>query len=61
VPGVDPNFGRIYDQDTGNMSAMQEGMKAAKRMTARFAEYQEMRIRHIHQVIDKYLARAPGK
>ena len=56
VPGVDPSFGHIYDQDTGNMQWMQEGMATSARRTARFAEYQELRIRHIHSVLDKYLA-----
>jgi phenylpropionate dioxygenase-like ring-hydroxylating dioxygenase large terminal subunit len=55
VPGVDPSLGDIYDQDTGNMGWMQEGMGAAKKKTATFANYQESRIRHIHQTLDSYL------
>lgn len=55
VPGVDPSLGEIYDQDTGNMGWMQEGMGAAKKKTATFANYQESRIRHIHQTLDTYL------
>lgn len=61
VPGVDPSFGHIYDQDTGNMQWMQEGMASSARKTARFADYQEMRIRHIHTVLDKYLAKPPSR
>jgi len=60
VPGVDPSFGHIFDQDTGNMAWMHEGMQAAKRKTSVTAEYQEVRIRHIHQTLDKYLARTPS-
>jgi phenylpropionate dioxygenase-like ring-hydroxylating dioxygenase large terminal subunit len=55
VPGVDRHLGEIYDQDTGNMGWMQEGMGAAKKKTATFANYQESRIRHIHQTLDTYL------
>lgn len=55
VPGVDPHLGEIYDQDTGNMGWMQEGMGAARKRTATFANYQESRIRHIHQTLDHYL------
>lgn len=55
VPGADPSLAEIYDQDTGNMGWMQEGMKTARKNSATFANYQESRIRHIHQTIDKYL------
>ncbi len=44
-----------FDQDTGNMGWMQEGMVAARKKTAIFANDQEVRIRHIHQILDKYL------
>ncbi|WP_380876649.1 hypothetical protein ACFB49_09530 [Sphingomonas sp. DBB INV C78] len=60
VPGVDASLGQIYDQDTGNMGWMQEGMGAAKKRSATFANYQESRIRHIHQTIDMYLGLATG-
>ena len=55
VPGVDPSLGAIFDQDTGNMGWMQEGMGASRKQTATLANYQESRIRHIHQTLDKYL------
>ncbi|HET8612927.1 MAG TPA: aromatic ring-hydroxylating dioxygenase subunit alpha [Sphingomonas sp.] len=58
VPGVDPKLAEIYDQDTGNMGWMQEGMGAARKRTATFANYQEVRIRHIHQTLDRYLGLA---
>jgi nitrite reductase/ring-hydroxylating ferredoxin subunit len=50
-----PTASQIYDQDTGNMGWRQVGMGAAKKKTATFANYQESRIRHIHQTIDTYL------
>jgi hypothetical protein len=55
VPGVDPSLGQIYDQDTGNMGWMQEGMATSKKRAATFANYQESRIRHVHQTLDTYL------
>ncbi len=60
VPGVDAALGEIYDQDTGNMGWMQEGMKGSKKRAATFANYQESRIRHVHQTLDTYLGTADG-
>jgi len=56
VPGVDRALGEIYDQDTGNMGWMQEGMAASRKRAATLANYQESRIRHMHETLDKYLA-----
>jgi len=56
VPGVDRALGQIFDQDTGNMGWMQEGMGAARKKSATLANYQESRIRHMHRTLDKYLA-----
>ncbi len=56
VPGIDRALGEIYDQDTGNMGWMQEGIAASRKKGATLANYQESRIRHIHQTLDKYLA-----
>jgi nitrite reductase/ring-hydroxylating ferredoxin subunit len=55
VPGVDPSLAEIYDQDTGNMGWMQEGMATSKKRSATLASYQELCIRHFHQTLDKYL------
>jgi len=56
VPGMDPDMAVIFDQDTGNMGWQQEGFGAAKKKAATLANYQEVRIRHMHQTLDKYLA-----
>ena len=56
VPGMDPDMALIYDQDTGNMGWQQEGFGAAKKKAATLGNYQEVRIRHMHQTLDKYLA-----
>lgn len=55
VPGVDPALAEIFDQDTGNMGWMQEGMQGSRKREATLANYQESRIRHVHQTLDSYL------
>lgn len=56
VPGMDPYVGHVFDQDTGNMQAAQEGAMTAKKGGATLANYQEIRIRHFHRTLSKYLA-----
>jgi phenylpropionate dioxygenase-like ring-hydroxylating dioxygenase large terminal subunit len=46
---------RIFDQDGSNLPQVQKGMKASKKGTITLANYQEVRIRHFHQTLDKYL------
>ncbi|MGE0666608.1 MAG: SRPBCC family protein [Sphingomonadales bacterium] len=60
VPGMDSYMGHVFDQDTMNMGRQQEGFMAAKKKTATLANYQEVRIRHTHQILDRYLAE-PGE
>lgn len=55
VPGMDPNTGHIFDQDTGNMEAMHDGVLTSDRDGATLANYQEIRIRHMHRTLEKYL------
>jgi hypothetical protein len=38
------------------MGWMQEGMGASRKRAATLANYQESRIRHMHETLDKYLA-----
>ncbi|MCZ6708973.1 MAG: aromatic ring-hydroxylating dioxygenase subunit alpha, partial [Gammaproteobacteria bacterium] len=56
VPGMDPYVGHIFDQDTGNMQAAHEGALASGKSGGTLGNYQEVRIRHMHQTLDKYLA-----
>ncbi|MDJ0877267.1 MAG: aromatic ring-hydroxylating dioxygenase subunit alpha [Halieaceae bacterium] len=46
---------RIFDQDASNLPQVQKGMKASKKGAVTLANYQEVRIRHFHQTLDKYL------
>ena len=55
VPGMDPAFGAVYDQDTDNLRAQQQGFRASATGVEILGNYQEVRIRHFQQVVDKYL------
>jgi phenylpropionate dioxygenase-like ring-hydroxylating dioxygenase large terminal subunit len=48
-------LGPVFDQDNANMAVMHKGMKASRKGAVSLASYQESRIRHLHQTIDKYL------
>ncbi len=48
---------RVFEQDGANLPQVQKGMKASKKGTVTLANYQEVRIRHFHQTLDKYLAK----
>jgi hypothetical protein len=57
APGFGPDLAVVFDQDTGNLRDMQEGMKAARKRGATLANYQEVRIRHLHQTLDAWLGK----
>jgi len=57
--GMDPGFGVILDQDTGNLYAQQEGLEASAKPGITLGDYQEIRIRHFELAIDKYMAMPP--
>jgi phenylpropionate dioxygenase-like ring-hydroxylating dioxygenase large terminal subunit len=52
-------LGAIYDQDTGNMAAQTRGFKASRKRGQTLGNYQEARIRHLHQRIEGYLRNTP--
>lgn len=56
VPGMDAAFGYVYDQDTDNLRAQQQGFRASRKRGETLGNYQEVRIRHFNRTIDKYLA-----
>lgn len=47
----------VFDQDMGNLPFVQEGLKASKNGQVQLGDYQEIRIRHFHRTLDKYLQR----
>jgi hypothetical protein len=54
-------LGSILMQDWANIPQVQAGMKASKTGVVNLANYQEVRIRHFHQTIDKYLSGELGR
>jgi phenylpropionate dioxygenase-like ring-hydroxylating dioxygenase large terminal subunit len=50
------DLGVILQQDQDNFAAIQRGMKASKTGKVVLSQYQEARIRHYHQTIDRYLS-----
>jgi len=48
-------LGAVFDQDMANIPFIMKGMKAGKRRKVVLGNYQESRIRHIHQTLDKYI------
>jgi hypothetical protein len=57
--GMDAGFGQILDQDTENLFLQQEGLEAASKKSLTLGNYQEIRIRHFEQAIDKYVTMPP--
>jgi len=49
-------LGALFDQDAGNLPEVQRGLMASKSRKAITASYQELRIRHFHQTLARYLA-----
>ena len=54
-----PILGPVIDQDMSNMPFVQEGLVASATGRVQLGAYQEVRIRHFHQTLDRYLALAP--
>ena len=46
----------VFDQDLGNLPAIQAGLKTSKTKQIHLGRYQESRIRHFAQTLEKYLA-----
>jgi phenylpropionate dioxygenase-like ring-hydroxylating dioxygenase large terminal subunit len=49
------SLGGVFDQDMLNLPYVQEGLKASKNGKVNLGDYQEIRVRHFHQTLDKYL------
>jgi nitrite reductase/ring-hydroxylating ferredoxin subunit len=56
VPGMDPGFGELFDQDTNILRRQRDGMHASKRGRGVYSAYMESRLRHIQHTLDKYLS-----
>jgi phenylpropionate dioxygenase-like ring-hydroxylating dioxygenase large terminal subunit len=55
APGMDPGLGRVFDQDTGNLALQYRGFQASAKRGQTLGNYQEVRIRHLHATVDRYL------
>lgn len=55
VASMDPFLASVLDQDTDIMRWQREGMYASGKGAATLSIYQEARIRHLHDTLDKYL------
>ena len=53
--GLDPFLAHVLDQDTDIMRWQREGMYTSEKGAETLSIYQESRIRHLHQTLDKYL------
>ena len=54
-----PWLGHIYDQDAGGLGMVQEGLRAGPSRPLLLSRYQEVRIRHLHQTLSRYVAEPP--
>lgn len=50
-------LGAVIDQDMANMALVHDGLKASKNGLVELGDYQEVRIRHFHQTLNKYLSK----
>jgi nitrite reductase/ring-hydroxylating ferredoxin subunit len=50
-------FAAVFDEDASNLFAIQKGLMSMKGPGITTGNYQEMRIRHFHRMIDSYLER----
>jgi hypothetical protein len=55
VPELGP-YGPIIDQDMPNLPRLQRGLKAMSKPGITLGDYQEIRIRRFHKVLEEYLA-----
>jgi len=46
----------VFAQDMGNLPYVQEGLRATGSGVVHFGRYSEMRIRHLHKMVDRYIA-----
>jgi phenylpropionate dioxygenase-like ring-hydroxylating dioxygenase large terminal subunit len=48
-------LGAILDQDMANLPSIQQGMRNSKTGQLQLGNYQEIKVRHLHRTLDKYL------
>jgi hypothetical protein len=58
--GLGKALASVFEQDMANLPYVQDGLKMSKTGQVNLGDYQEIRIRHFHRTLDKYLARFGG-
>jgi phenylpropionate dioxygenase-like ring-hydroxylating dioxygenase large terminal subunit len=52
---LDRGLAMVYDQDTANMAAQTRGFKGSSKRGQTLGNYQEVRARHLHTMVGRYL------
>jgi phenylpropionate dioxygenase-like ring-hydroxylating dioxygenase large terminal subunit len=60
VPGLEPWLAATFDQDTENLRRQFRGFTISQKRGETLGNYQESRIRHFHEGIDRYLGAKPA-
>ena len=55
APGLEGGLGKVFDQDFSNLKMVQRGLHNVASGQIILGNYQEVRIRHFHQTLDKYI------
>ena len=55
VPNIDQSLAHVYDQDTANLAAQTRGFKGSMKRAQTLGNYQEVRIRHLHNMVARYV------
>ena len=53
-------LGDVFEQDMDNLPHVQDGMHASKTGVIQLSAYQEIRIRHFHRLLERYLGLGAG-
>ncbi|AQA19617.1 (2Fe-2S)-binding protein [Halioglobus japonicus] len=53
--GMEGGLGKVFDQDFSNLKMVQKGLHNLRTGEVVLANYQEVRIRHFHQTLSKYI------
>jgi len=56
VPGLPTSLGQVLDQDTTNLAAQTRGFKSSKKRGQTLGNYQEVRARHLQDMVRRYIA-----
>jgi phenylpropionate dioxygenase-like ring-hydroxylating dioxygenase large terminal subunit len=59
--GIEPGLAAVFDQDFGNLPFVHKGLRSLQSGKIQLANYQEVRIRHFHQILDNYIQADTGE